>query len=237
MDNYFTYTKALQHCLNANVHVVGTARHKRGWPAPEIKRVTDNRFNTLYYIPGRDIKYVTYRWVDNNIVTLVSTIHDPNASVVKARRRPRTTQVNRRHVRAVWGDDPVKDIAIPAVVNDYNHWKVGVDVFDQLLASLFPDLRCRRTWIPLMIQALMTQRVNSYIAHRYVCTKPRDHKEFTLCWMKCLMRRAVMIVRATRNTIVHEHQISSPAKRYRMSSTNPHLSAARHDPNVSHIAV
>jgi len=195
IDNYFTHAKALQHCLDAGVHAVGTARHKRGWPAPEIKRIDDNRFNTLYHLADPHNTFVTYRWVDNNVVTLVSTMHDPNATIVKPRRRPRTTQVNRRHVQLVWGDDSVKDIAIPCVVNDYNHWKVGVDVMDQLLAVLFPDLRCRRTWMPLMIQSLMIQRVNSYTAHRYICTSPRDHKHFTLYWIKCLMRRATMIAR------------------------------------------
>ena len=108
MDNYFTHVKAIQHCLDAGVQVVVTARAKCGWPAPEIRRIDDNRFNTLYHIADREVDYVTYRWVDNNMVTLVSTMHDPNASVGKDRRRPQTTQTNRHHVCAVWGDDPVK---------------------------------------------------------------------------------------------------------------------------------
>ena len=68
MDNFFTYEKALQHCLDAGVHAVGTARHKRGWPAPEMKRIDDDRFNTLYHIPNHDNTYVTYRWVENDVV-------------------------------------------------------------------------------------------------------------------------------------------------------------------------
>ena len=237
MDNYFTYEKALKHCLDAGVHVVGTARARRGWPAPEIKRIQDARFNTLYHITGRDVKYVTYRWVDNNVVTLVSTLHDPKAKVIKARRKPRITQTNRNHVERVWGDLPVKKIAIPCVVDDYNHWKVAVDVFDQLLAVMFPDVRCHRTWMPLMTHTLVTQRVQSYIAHKHIATSPRDHKNFTLAWLQCLMRRAAMIVRATRSTVVHHPTSSSPPKRYRMSQTNPQLPNVRHNPNVSHVAV
>ena len=178
-----------------------------------------------------------YRWVDNSVVTMVSTMHDPNDSVVRARRRPRTTQVNRRHVQTVWGDDYIKDIAIPAVIDDYNHWKVGVDTFDQLLAILMCDLRCRRTWMPMMIFCLMTMRVNSYRAHVYICEDHRNHKMFTLMWIRCLMRRATMLVRHTRNTLVHEAQTPSPRKRFRMSTNNPQLPAVRHDPNVSHVAV
>ena len=140
----------------------------------------DSRFNTLYYLADKDNTYVTYRWVDNNVVTLVSTMHDPNDSVVRPRRRPRTTQVNRHHVRTVWGDEHTKDIAIPRVVDDYNHWKVGVDTFDQYLAYLMCDLRCRRTWMPLMIFCLMTMRVNSFRAHTFICPDPVTHKSFTL---------------------------------------------------------
>ena len=87
MDNYFTHARALQHCVEAGVHAVGTARAKRGWPPPELKNVDDDRFNSLYYIPDQDNNnFITYRWVDNNIVLLVSTMHDPKATVLKARR-------------------------------------------------------------------------------------------------------------------------------------------------------
>lgn len=238
MDNYFTHARALKHCLDAGVHAMGTARRKRGWPAEELKRVDDDRFNSLYYIPDHDNTFLTYRWVDNSVVTLVSTMHDPNASVLTARRRPRMTQTNKNHVAAVWGEDYVKDIAIPKVVSDYNVWKVGVDTFDQYLAYMMPDLRCRRTWMPLMIQALMTMRVNSYRAHTYIC-KPnhRGHKTFTLQWMRCLMRRASKLVRMTRATIIHEHTPRSPARRHRMSSKNPTLPEVRHSSQVSHVPV
>jgi len=238
MDNYFTHARALKHCLDAGVHAMGTARRKRGWPAEELKRVDDDRLNSLYYIPDHDNTFLTYRWVDNSVVTLVSTMHDPNASVLTARRRPRMTQTNKNHVAAVWGEDYVKDIAIPKVVSDYNVWKVGVDTFDQYLAYMMSDLRCRRTWMPLMIQALMTMRVNSYRAHTYIC-KPnhRGHKTFTLQWMRCLMRRASKLVRMTRATIIHEHTPRSPARRHRMSSKNPTLPEVRHSSQVSHVPV
>ena len=237
MDNYFTHEGALRHCLAAKVHAMGTARHKRGWPAKELKDVDDGRFNTLYYITDRDNTYVTYRWVDNNVVTLVSTMHDPHASVATARRRPRITQTNKKHVHQVWGKEPVKDIAIPAVVNDYNFWKVGVDTFDQYLAYLMCDLRCVRTWVPLMIQALMTMRVNSYLAHIHICTNSKTHKEFTLEWIRCLMRRAVKLVRKTRRSLVHEAQTPSPTRRFRMSSKNPTLPEVRHSSDVTHVPV
>ena len=241
MDNYFTHAGSLRHCLNAGVHAMGTARGKRGWPPQELKHIEDDRFNTFYHLPDRENTYLTYRWVDNAVVTLVSTMHDPNESVVTARRRPRTTQTNKRHVSAVWGEDYIKDVAIPKVVSDYNFWKVGVDVFDQYMATLFPDLRCRRTWMPLMIQAIMTMKVNSYLAHRHIVDDRRlclTHKDFTMIWMRCLMRRGSQLVRATRATLVHEqHTSGSPVKRFRLSAKNPRLPEVRHSTDVTHAPV
>ena len=237
MDNYFTHAGALKHCLAAKVHAMGTARGKRGWPPIELKRIEDDRFNTLYHLVDHDNTFVTYRWVDNAVVTMVSTMHDPNESHITARRRPRTTQTNKKHVANVWGDDYIKDIAIPKVVFDYNFWKVGVDTFDQYLSYFMCDLRCRRTWMPLMLQALMTMRVNSYLAHKKICTHPVSHKVFTLTWIRCMMRRAVKLVRVTRARIVHEQQTQSPSKRYRMSSKNPRLPEVRHSADVSHVPI
>ena len=72
MDNYFTHSGALKHCLDAGVHAIGTARRKRGWPPAELKHIEDERFNTLYHITDRDNTFVTYRWADNSVVTLVT---------------------------------------------------------------------------------------------------------------------------------------------------------------------
>lgn len=237
MDNYFTHAGALKHCLDLGVHAMGTARGKRGWPPAELKRVDDARFNSLYYIPDHENKFITYRWIDNNVVTMVSTMHDPNSGTVTARRRPRITKTNKKHVAKVWGDEYVKDIEIPTIVVNYNHWKVGVDVFDQYLAYLMCDLRCRRTWIPMMIQGLMTMKVNSYRAHVYIATKPTGHKNFTLMWIRCLMRRAVKLVRQTRESLVHAKETASPVKRYRMSSKNPQLPAVRLSAALTHVPV
>ena len=65
-----------------NVAIVGTARAKRGWPPKEIKRIKDDCFNTLYWQNDKD-NYTIMRWVDNNIVMMVSSFHTPY-NVVKS---------------------------------------------------------------------------------------------------------------------------------------------------------
>ena len=59
-----------------NVAIVGMARAKRGWPPKEIKSIKDDCFNTLYWQNDKD-NYTIMRWVNNNIVTMVSSFHTP----------------------------------------------------------------------------------------------------------------------------------------------------------------
>ena len=120
------------------------------------------------------------------------------------------------------------------MVHDYNHWKVGVDVFDQYMTYLMCDFRCLHTWMPLMIQALMTMRVNSYREHVFICPSHRSHKEFTLMWIKCLMKRGVKLVSRTR---MKDMQTHSPSRHFRFSSKNPTLPDVCHSTDVTHTTV
>ena len=85
MDNYFTYDSAINKCVDAHVHVCGTAKAKRGWPPAVIKSQNDGRFNSLHHITAKSGKYKIYRWVDNNVVYLVSTYHDASITTVTER--------------------------------------------------------------------------------------------------------------------------------------------------------
>jgi hypothetical protein len=155
MDNYFTWPKVMQSLTDKGIGVVGTARASRGWPPKEFKDIKDERFNTVYVM--NDIrKYRIMRWVDNNVVTMVSNVHDGNKTVNRNRKRPRQTATNWTHLQTVWGSEAVRNITIPKVIDDYNHWMCGVDKADQLIAYYRPNLRCRRTWMPLFSMALMS---------------------------------------------------------------------------------
>ena len=142
MDNFFTFSRTIAGMRALGVAVVGTARAKRGWPPKEIKNVKDERFNTLYWINDQ-ANYKIMRWVDNNIVTMVSTIHEANETIVKVRKKPRITFTNRQNLEAVWGNNFEKAITIPKVIDNYNHWMLGVDKCDQLIAYYRHNLCCR----------------------------------------------------------------------------------------------
>ena len=47
----------------------------------------------------------------------------------------------------MWGDEHTATVKIPQIVNDYNHWMLGVDVVDQLIAYYRPKICCQRIWM------------------------------------------------------------------------------------------
>ena len=87
MDNYVTYSKTLKGTRDLGVAAFGTAKAKRGWPPKEIKNVSDMRFNTLYWMHDKD-DYLIMRWVDNSVVTMVSTFHNPSHTTKRQGRSP-----------------------------------------------------------------------------------------------------------------------------------------------------
>ena len=151
MDNYFTLPKVIKELRDRSIGVVGTARFKQLWPSKELKRVPvdEARFNDFYWTVD---EYGTLlgRWMDNNFVFCVSTVHRIGKVIERIRRKPRMTAINKSHVEQVWGSLGKIAIYIPQLIDDYNHWMGGgVDLADQRIAYYQPDLRCRRNWIPI----------------------------------------------------------------------------------------
>ena len=87
---------------------------------------------------------------------------------------------NRRHVQKIWGKEGRKLIHIPLLVDNYNHWMLGIDLVDQRIAYYHPDLRCRRNWIPMFIQLMSLIRNNSYVVYESHKKKPMSQKAFLL---------------------------------------------------------
>ena len=189
MDNYFTNPKVIHKLRERQIGVIGTARLKRNWPPKELKEVSvdESNFNDYYYTYDKYGSLVG-RWVDNNMVLIVSTIHKPGKMIKRIRRKPRPTATNKNHVSKVWGNEGKKQICIPTSIDDYNHWMLGVDVADQRIAYYQPDLRCQRTWLPMFIQILGLIRNNSFVVTK--TEDEEDQKIFTLDMIQALRKKA-----------------------------------------------
>ena len=230
MDNYFTTEKVLEHLSSEKIGFVGTGRGRINWPPPEYREIKDTRFNTLYSLPGRKGDYVMCRWVDNNITTMVSNVHTGTETVLRHRKKPRPTNVNRANLNAVWGNEYVREIRIPKIIDDYNYTMNGVDKADQLIAYYRPRVRCRRTWMPIMFHCLDVLRINSYIIVKSLNDANLTHKDYIHGMVDALLARATaeetaMTRRAA--TIGKTPPMTPKRKRFRMSTKSPSLPSQR----------
>ncbi len=122
----------------------------------------------------------TMKWIDSNVVLMVSTVQKPNDFVNRVRRRPRLTATNRYHIQNVWGNNATKMMTIPCVIDDYNKSMGGVDLADQRIPEYSLDVRCHRTWVPLMLQCLGIIRNNAYSAYTHYPTRRSYHTNTSL---------------------------------------------------------
>jgi hypothetical protein len=83
MDNFFTTERVIKMTREEGIGIVGTARNRRGWPPTEYKNIKDTRFNTWYVWHEDD--YAICRWVDNNVVNMVTTIRTGDETITQKR--------------------------------------------------------------------------------------------------------------------------------------------------------
>lgn len=243
MDNLFTVSGVMEEFRSWNVHVLGTTRRNM---VPRVLREglqRDKRFNTVYYVRRDD--YVILRWIDNNEVFMVSSLHDPAERIMQERRRPRRTATNAAHLTEVWGNNARADIPIPLVVHQYNNWMNGVDVSDQLVQYYAPIIRCYRNWLPIFLQGLQVMRVNAWIVHK-MRSRPGEalsHKEFVMALAMAYLRRAAEAKAVEQNRRVQPHRGQPlpmapeirPPRRRRMTQGNARLPETRlHSPRTMH---
>jgi hypothetical protein len=154
---------------------------------------------------------------------MVSTVHTGKEKVKKDRKKPRVTSTNRNNLVPVWGNEFVVSIEIPGMINDYNHWMLGVDKADQLISYYRPDLRCRRTWMPLVMHALDIIRINCFAIAKSSNNK-LEHKDFIVSLVDSLLQRASSSQeQATRSRLRVSPRQPPSGKKRRTSHVNPTL--------------
>lgn len=138
-------------------------------------------------------------WVDNNIVDMVSSCHKGTEEkhVNRARKRPRNNQINCKNICIIRSNNHTVNVDIPMLVDDYNNWMMGVDLADQLIAYYWSKLRCRHTWMLIMLHCLDVLRINAYILYKQISKqrgikipKKYCHKKFLLRLVDSLITQA-----------------------------------------------
>jgi len=104
------------------------------------------------------------QWVDNKVVSLLTTIDNANDKV----------QVNRKSKTAgVWS---TKVVHQPKTVSNYNKYMNAVDRSDQILATNNVLRKCMRWWETLFFHLIDIAVVNSFILFKEHQVKNPDNE-------------------------------------------------------------
>ena len=165
MDNYFPSVALLERLRDRGLGGCGTARvNSKAFP-PALH---DPRSN----IPWNELsggsastsgKVLAVQWQDNSAVHFLTTIHNLTDRIVTERKKPRLTSSNGPAIRRAFGIPERVRVSIPVITNDYNQYKVEVDVADQYRSYYYTQLKCLRNWPPIFYWLLDTTIINSYL--------------------------------------------------------------------------
>ena len=98
----------------------------------------------------------------------LSTIHSPEGRIISGRKKPGQLSSNGPAIRRAFGSHERANVPIPAITDDYNHYKVEVDVADQYRSYYFTLLKCLHNWPPIFYWLLDTMVINCYLLLRHL---------------------------------------------------------------------
>jgi len=113
---------------------------------------------------------LAFLWQDKTLVRFLTTAYhmrpNPENFTIQPRRRPycpRTRTPYRDMITEVWGQLPVRELAVPTATADYNLYMGGVDIADQRRSYYSTQLQVVRTWMPIFFWLLDTTIINSFL--------------------------------------------------------------------------
>ena len=183
MDNFFSSIPLFKYLRSNGIGACGTVRTNSARFPKQLKidKKTALKFNWDTISGAVVDEVLAFLWVDNNLVTMLTTIHGlgDQWKIERNRRRPRITNVNKARVQDTWGTSPRKIVAIPKIIDDYNHYMGGVDIADQRRGYYNTQIMTRQNWMPLFYWLLDTAIINSHLAYKAAGSK-MEHSTFRL---------------------------------------------------------
>ena len=164
VDNFYTSVTLFKDLFAMGVGATGTIReNRRDFPEnfkdSKVWAKGKDRGSVRW---GRDPPCLALQWLDNKVVSMLTTID--NANVKKqATRKIKTVRV---------GGWTSKAVPQPGVIANYNKFMNAVDRSDQILGTNNVHRKCVRWWKTLFFHLIDIAVVNSYILfqeHRTNC--------------------------------------------------------------------
>jgi hypothetical protein len=169
IDNLFTSTKFLELLRSRGYGATRTCQTNAGILTEliEIKKSDKNDiilWGETYSLPTESNMVCQTRWKDNAFALIESTVMDGEHQTLRNRKRPKETSSKAKTARKPFGDQPRKDLWIPAVFDKYNYNMNAVDRFDSLTANNSGLRPVRRGgWQAIEHWLLRVALVNSFL--------------------------------------------------------------------------
>ena len=153
VDNFYTSMTLAKHLFERGTLLTGTILDsRRDFPA-SLKKGKEwakgKPKGTMRW--ERDAPVLALQWVDNKVVSMISTSANAN----------QTNQVNRK--RKAGGTWSATSVPQPEVFRMYNQYMNAVDRSDQILATHNVQRKCMRWWKTLFFHLIDLAVVNSFI--------------------------------------------------------------------------
>ena len=153
VDNFYTSVTLFKDLFARGVPATGTIRETRRDFPPGLKNSKEwakglNRGDIRW---ERDPPCLSLQWVDNKVVSLLTTIDNAN-DLVHVTRKTKSA--------GVWS---TKEVPQPQAISTYNKYMNGVDRSDQILATNNVLRKCMKWWKTLFFHLIDIAVVNSFI--------------------------------------------------------------------------
>jgi len=170
MDNYFPWQALLVKLRELGIGACGTA-------CVNVSAFPPDLYDSRKDIPWNEVsggpadmegKVLALQWQDNSSVHFLSTIHSLEDRIVSECKKPQISSSNGPAIRRSFGFHERVNVPIPVISNDYNCYKVGVNVADQYRSYYFTQLKCLQNWPPIFFLLLDTTIIYSYLLLRRI---------------------------------------------------------------------
>ncbi|KAK2190175.1 hypothetical protein NP493_87g02016 [Ridgeia piscesae] len=150
-DNFYTSPDLLTYLHARQVYACGTVRaNRKNLPTALLPKNVNLQRHEFKVAQKDELSFVV--WQDTKPVCVLSNFHDPTAMGAVSRR-----------VRLGGG---AQQVAVPAVVADYQKYMKGVDLMDQMVGYYIIQHRSKKWWRRIFHYLMMASAYNAYVVAR-----------------------------------------------------------------------